>query len=107
MAGIAAYGLSEDGLSDLVLQQAEIDSGLQEFMEDEVIPYWRSVSPVDSGGYAASVKVTKDAKLGKGEVGATDFKAAWIEFGTGEPGPTPVFAPGGKTAKHFGGTLGD
>lgn len=28
-----------------------------------------------------------------------------IEFGTGGKTPTPEFAPGQKTASHFGGTL--
>ena len=55
-------------------------------------------------------------------VGATDFKAHWIEYGTGsdkkgdspryvptlgvqvgKDTPTPAFAPRAKTAAHFGG----
>ena len=73
----------------------------------EVRDYWRSVSPVESGSYAASVKVFKKPVTVKGmpglRVGATDFKAHWIEFGTGNPGPTEAFAPRAKTAAHFGG----
>lgn len=102
MSRLGAYGLSEDGLNDLVRQQAEVDVALQKFMEDEVVPYWRAVSPVRTGEYAASIKVTQDAKFGKGEVAATSWKAHLIEDGT----PTsPEFAPAGKTAAHFGGTL--
>jgi len=85
---------------------AEVREGLNEFAQ-QVQDYWRSVSPVDDGPYAASVKVfrrnlTVDGMPAK-RVGATDFKAHWIEFGTGEPGPTKADAPRAKTAVHFGG----
>jgi hypothetical protein len=36
-------------------------------------------------------------------IGATDWKAGWIEYGTGEPGPTKAYAPRARTAAHFGG----
>lgn len=102
MSRLDAYGLSGEGLNDLVRQQAEVDVALQEFMQDEVVPYWRDASPVLTGEYAASIKVTQDARLGKGAVSATSWKAHLIEDGT----PTsPEFAPAGKTAAHFGGTL--
>lgn len=102
----ARFDMSDSEFYDAVRSSAEVDTGLNEFMADEVVPYWRSVSPVDDGAYAASVKVLKKARRGKGVVAATDYKAHWIEFGTGEPGPTKAFAPGEKTAAHFGGTLG-
>jgi len=73
----------------------------------QVRDYWRTVSPIDDGVYAASVKVYKRKFTHKGMpgvgVGATDFKAHWIEYGTGEPGPTSAAAPRAKTAAHFGG----
>jgi hypothetical protein len=80
----------------------------------EVRDYWRSISPIgkkpddkNPGAYAASVQVFKRKFTYKGMpgvgVGATDFKAHWIEYGTGNPGPTPAFAPRAKTAAHFGG----
>ena len=73
----------------------------------QVRDYWRTVSPIDDGVYAASVKVYKRKFTHKGMpgvgVGATDFKAHWIEYGTGEPGPTAAMAPRAKTAAHFGG----
>jgi hypothetical protein len=73
----------------------------------QVRDYWRTVSPIDDGVYAASVKVYKRKFTHKGMpgvgVGATDFKAHWIEYGTGEPGPTKAAAPRAKTAAHFGG----
>jgi hypothetical protein len=86
--------------------QTDLKQGLDSMAED-VKEYWRSVSPVDDGEYAASVKVYKkylmvDGMPGK-RIAATDFKAHWIEFGTGEPGPTKAAAPRAKTAAHFGG----
>lgn len=101
------FGVSDKELADAIASSAEVDAGLNEFMAKEVVPYWKSVSPVRSGKYAASVKVVKKARRGKGKVGATDFKAHWIEFGTGEPGKTKAFAPGQKTAEHFGGSLSE
>lgn len=100
-------GMSDSEFAEQFARAAEVDAALNEFMAKEVVPYWKSVSPVESGKYAASIKVTKKARRGKGKVGATDWKAHLIEFGTGEPGPTKAFAPGEKTAAHFGGTLGN
>lgn len=101
------FGLSDAELQKQISESVEVDAGLDKFMAEEVVPYWKSVSPVRSGKYAASVKVVKKARGGKGKVAATDFKAHWIEFGTGEPGKTKAFAPGQKTAEHFGGNLSE
>ena len=101
------FGLSDAELQKQISESVEVDAGLDKFMAEEVVPYWKSVSPVRSGKYAASVKVVKKARGGKGKVAATDFKAHWIEFGTGEPGKTKAFAPGQKTAEHVGGTLSE
>lgn len=98
-------GVSDAEVEKALRESAEVDNELNRFMKEEVVPYWKSVSPVRSGKYAASIKVTKKAKNGKGVVSATDWKAHFVEFGTGEPGPTKAFAPGEKTAQHFGGTL--
>ncbi len=100
-------GISDDELAEAIARDADVNARLNEFMTGEVVPYWKSVSPVRTGKYAASVKVLKKAKGGKGRVGATDFKAHWIEFGTGAPGPTQAAAPGQKTAEHFGGALSE
>ena len=99
------FGITDEELKQAISESAEVDAELNRFMTDEVVPYWKSVAPVDEGRYAASVKVTKKAKGGKGEVAATDYKAHWVVFGTGEPGPTKAAAPGEKTAQHFGGSL--
>lgn len=87
-------------------KQAEVEEALMKFAE-EVRDYWRSISPVDEGDYAASVKVSKrkitvDGMPAK-RVGAYNYKAHWIEYGTGEPGKTTAEAPRAKTVSRFGG----
>jgi len=99
------FGMSDSDFAAAIAQAAEVDAGLTQFMQKEVVPYWRSQAPVDDGKYAASIKVVKKGRRGVGKVRATDYKAAWIEFGTGAPGPTTAFAPAEKTANHFGGNL--
>lgn len=102
--------MNGDDITREILKQAaaqdEVRTQLTKFAE-EVRDYWRSVAPVESGRYAASITVLKKNMTVRGmpakRVAATNFKAHWIEFGTGEPGPTPAFAPRAKTAAHFGG----
>lgn len=101
--------------------RAEMESGTQDYAE-KVRDHWKfQEAPVDSGEYAASIKVRKP-KSGRGlpvrQVVATDWKAHMIEFGTkpdsedsqspfGPDTPTPAFAPAQKTATFFGGDLTD
>lgn len=92
-----------------IVEQARAQDAVRQELNEfaaTVLEVWRSHSPVDEGRYAASVKVIKDITVngmpGK-RVGATDFKAHWIEFGTGNPGPTEAFAPRAKTVSFFGG----
>lgn len=101
----AKFGVSDSEVAKALRESAEVDAGLNEFMKNEIVPYGRSISPVDSGKYAASWKIIKKAKKGRGVVGPTDFKAHWVEFGTGSPGPTDAHAAVQKTAEHFGGDL--
>lgn len=100
--------------------RAEIDRLIRAEADDEIAreldrvaaavqAHWIGEAPVEHGEYKKSIKVRKlpDGRNGlpRRRVIATDRKAHWIEFGTGDPGPTPEFAPGQKTATHFGGTL--
>lgn len=100
-----------------VIRQANLDADVQKLAE-KVRDHWKFVeAPVDSGEYAASVKVQKRPNrkgLPQRAVVATSENAEYIEFGTGtaakhnkrkQGGWSPVFAPGEKTAHHFGGTL--
>lgn len=77
---------------------------------DEAVVYAKSIAPVDTGDYAASIgkrKLPPVNGMPRRRVIATDFKAHWIEYGTGEPYPTEEAAVFQKTARHFGGTMGD
>lgn len=109
---------SRDGVSDADIQRAlresvEVDASLRQECQ-KVAEYWKSVSPVDDGDYAASVKVL-EVRGGKGKVGTKHWKAHMIEHGTGpdtkegspfgKNTPTPEFAPAAKTAAHFGGDM--
>jgi len=118
------FGVSDSELAKHIRESAEVDAGINKFMETEVVPYWKSIAPVDSGAYAASVKVKKKAKGGKGIVAATIWYAHIVEFGSGSDskGKSPRFVPrvgaqvsrdtptsahgtGQKVAEHFGGSL--
>ena len=83
---------------------AESDAALNE-QAQEMVKYARSIAPVDSGKYAAGIKVTKKARGGKAVISATNWKSHLVELGTGAPGPTRPDAVMEKTAQHFGGTL--
>lgn len=111
---LSKFGISDSELAAAIAASAEVDAGLRKKAQ-EIADYWRSVSPVDTGEYAASVKVQK-VRRGKAVVGSKHWRAHFIEFGTGPDTkdgskygpdtPTPAFAPGAKTAAHYGGTLG-
>ncbi|MGV7585232.1 hypothetical protein PJN38_24220 [Mycobacterium kansasii] len=90
-----------DLIPDLDRQLAgdpQVNEGLDEFMENTVIPEWVKNSPKDSGSYIDSIKVTQRARGGRGQVGATDPIANIIEYGSED---TPAFAPRAKTEARF------
>lgn len=125
------YGVSDEEVSKAIRESVDVNAGIDEFVEKEVIPFARSISPVRTGKYAASWKLKKKAKAGKALVGPTAWYSHFIEFGTGAdkkftkpnkdgehavelgPGqfrelgpdtPTPAFAIVQKVAERFGGT---
>lgn len=63
----------------------------------------RGLAPVRTGDYRDSITVEQDRKGTR--VVAADFKAGWIEFGTGGDTPTPAHAPLRKGAEQAGLTL--
>lgn len=65
----------------------------------------KSISPVDHGDYAAAWDV--EDKRGDVKVVNDNFKAHWIEDGTGGSSPTPEYAVAAQTAVAFGGNAGD
>ena len=106
-ANIAAQIEAE--LREDARERARIESETREQAE-EVRDYARSISPVESGAYAAAWQVAKrphinEQGLSVWRVSNHDFKARWIEYGTGDPLPTPEFAVARKTAAKFGGTV--
>lgn len=124
---LGRFGISRDELEAMIQRDAEVNSELNDFMENEVVPYAKSISHRRSSAYAASIKVTKKAKRGAGRVGATVWYAHFIEYGTKAdkkgkdprrvftkngwvtlPKDTPTEAQGvmEQTARHFGGELG-
>jgi hypothetical protein len=57
--------------------------------------YADSVFADPSGDYTDGIESGWDVddRGGFGRVNAMDWKSNWIEFGTGDPAPTPAFAP--------------
>lgn len=95
---LAKYGVYWDEIE----KQPEVNSGLNDFMRNEVVPAWKSHSPVDSGDYQDSIQVTDPStNKGRGKVGALADHAHLVEFGSAH---NPEYAPAEKTAKQFGGT---
>ncbi|AXN50938.1 hypothetical protein MMRN_38430 [Mycobacterium marinum] len=85
-------------LDEQLADDEDVDRQLDEFMDEQVIPEWVKNSPKDTGDYIDSIKVTKRAHRGRGQVGATDEAANIIEYGSED---TPAFAPRAKTEAHF------
>lgn len=98
----------EDKIRQGARERAKIDRGVQELAED-VRDSARRKSPVDQGSYAAAWEVTRLRRidgLAARRVQNRDFKAHWIEYGTGDPLPTPEYAVARRTAAEFEGAIG-
>lgn len=85
------FGISETDL----LATAEVDAGLNTFMETEVVPEWRRNSPGETG---KEVQITKRAQGGKGQVGWMHEAANVMEYGNEK---TPEYAPRARTEAKF------
>ena len=59
---------------------------------------------IDPVPYVNQISVASGVKEGvvMARVNAGKFTSNWIEFGTGEPGPTPAFAPLRRAAESVG-----
>jgi hypothetical protein len=68
----------------------------------------RSFAPARTGHYRDSLHAELDLTMEgyAAFVVSDDFKAVWIEFGTGEPKPTPAFQPMRRGAESAGLRLG-
>ena len=106
-----------NALVELGVPQAALDRELRESAavkaekkrEAMKMAGWaKSISPVDHADYAKEWKVEQGKGIdGETRVVNNDFKAHWIEDGTGGDTPTPEFAVAARTAIEFGGTAAD
>ena len=60
----------------------------------------QSIAPVGTGAYRDGISA--EVEPGRARVNANDWKSVFIEFGTGQPGPTPKFAPLRRGAEMAG-----
>ena len=87
--------LPDRGLAD----ELESDPGVAEnliSLGEQAVGIAQGIAPRLSGDYANSIRVVtgiNDEGKAVVRVLADDFKAGWIEKGTGPPGPTPASAP--------------
>lgn len=95
-AGIKALQMSPQMLTGLKLIGEEIAEGVR-----EVAPIG---DPEMGEHYVDMITVDVGIELGRAvaRVNANKFTALWLEFGTGEPGPTPAFAPLRRGAESRG-----
>lgn len=73
-------------------------------LAEAVAAEWRRNSPEDTGEYKDHIEVVSVPGITAKRVTNDYYTAAWIEDGTGEPGPTREYAPMHKTAHKFKGT---
>lgn len=99
------------GISDAELQKAIRESAAvraeKKRVAQQLANHAKSISPVDEGDYAAAWKAEQNSETGETQAINRNYKAHWIEYGTGAPGPTKAFAVAEKTAHAFGGDLTD
>lgn len=88
------YGVS-DADFEKEMNSEEVLKGKIELAEKAAV-YWKRISPVDTGEYVKSIKVTVDGN--DVSVGSDDDKAHFIEYGTED---TPEFAPRAQVQAKF------
>lgn len=104
---LVALGVPQSAIDAEIRKSAEVKAEKKRVAQ-QMVAYAKSISPVDEGDYAKDWKVEQ----GKGfddetRVANDNFKAHWIEDGTGGDSPTPEYAVGARTAIAFGGTAKD
>lgn len=94
--------VSEEDFLKAVRASSEVNEELDKLAK-EVQAYWRETAPIDSGEYAASVKVRRVKKDQQGypmrRVSTTHPVAHIIEYGSND---TPKFGVRARVAGHFG-----
>lgn len=117
---LAKLGVSDEDLEAAIRSSAAVRAE-KKSVAQKMVAHAKSISPVDTGSYAAKWKV--ETSKGRVRVVNRSARAHLIEYGTGpdskggtryvakagavldENTPTPAFAIGEKTAAAFGGTL--
>ena len=95
-------------LTDLI-PQADIDAAMED--DDEVVAYKlfvaaqardyaKSIAPVNEGEYRDGIRIGRKGTKGV-MVEFSDWKSHFIEFGTGDPAPTPEYAVRARTENKF------
>lgn len=102
---LVALGVPQSVIEAAIRDSAEVRVE-KRAVAKQMAAHAKSISPTDQGDYAAAWHVDEDRR-GNVRVVNDDFKAHWIEDGTGGESPTPEFAVAAKTAIAFGGTPGD
>ena len=83
------------GMADELESDPEVAESMVEVGE-QAAEIAKGIAPRRSGDYINSIRVVtgiNDDGKAVVRVLADDFKAGWIEKGTGPPGPTPAHAP--------------
>lgn len=78
-------------------------------LADEAAAVARTLAPVREGDYRDSIEGLSgfnDDGIASGRLVATDWKAHWIEAGTGQPGPTPPYRVLGRAVEAIAGRVG-
>ncbi len=70
---------------------------------EEAATLAKAFAPINESDYRDSIGAIIFA--GDAYLQASDFKAWWIEYGTGQPFPTPIFAPLRRAVVGIGMTL--
>ncbi len=101
---LVALGVPEAAIEAAIRESAAVQAE-KRAVAKKMAEHAKSISPVDHGDYAADWKV--EDRRGGVRIINNNFKAHWIEDGTGGETPTPEYAVAAKTAIQFGGTAGD
>lgn len=97
ISGLAAELIGEQAIMR-ELSGPQIREARIEFARNEVVPYAKSLAPVDTGTFVDSIGV--DVKRNDVKVGSDDEIANLLEYGSEHNEEFAVFA---RTAAHFGG----
>lgn len=119
---LAKFGVTDAEIAAAIRSSGEVRAEKKRVAQ-RMVEHAKSISPVETGSYAAKWKV-EERRNGRVVVVNRSNRAHLIEYGTGpdskggeryvpkagvvlgENTPTPAFAIGEKTANAFGGTLG-